>query len=59
LIRLALDDEAKKRTEEQARQAALMNEVMNALNNAGEGTTNLSVESIQVKQDPLDVDIKD
>jgi hypothetical protein len=32
---------------------------MNALNNAGDGTTNLSVESIQVKQDPLDVDIKD
>jgi tetratricopeptide (TPR) repeat protein len=59
LIRLSLDDEARKRADEQARQTALMNEVMNALNNAGDGTTNLSVESIQVKQDPLDVDIKD
>lgn len=59
LIRLALDDEARRRADEQARQAALMNEVMNALNSAGGGTTNLSVQSIQVKQDPLDVDIKD
>jgi tetratricopeptide (TPR) repeat protein len=59
LIRLSLDDEAKKHADELARQAALMNEVMNALNNAGEGAKNLSVESIQVKQDPLNVDIKD
>ena len=59
LIRLSLDDEAKKRADELARQAALMNEVMNALNNAGDGAKNLSVESIQVKQDTLDVDIKD
>jgi tetratricopeptide (TPR) repeat protein len=59
LIRLSLDDEAKKRADELARQAALMNEVMNALNNAGDGAKNLSVESIRVKQDTLDVDIKD
>lgn len=59
LLRLSLDEEAQKLAEEAARQAALMNEVMNALNNAGEGTQNISVESIQVQQDPQDVDIKD
>jgi tetratricopeptide (TPR) repeat protein len=59
LIRSSLDKAASKRAEELARQAALMNEVMNALNNAGDGAKNLSVESIEVKQDTLDVDIKD
>ena len=59
LLRGSLDEKARLAAEEAARQAALMNEVLNALNNAGEGTQNLSVESIQVKQDPQDVDIKD
>jgi len=59
LLRLSLDEEARKRAEEAARQAALMNDVMNALNTAGEGTQNISVESIQVRQDSQDIDIKD
>ena len=59
LLRGSLDEKARLAAEEAARQAALMNQVLNALNNAREGTQNLSVESIQVKQDPQDVDIKD
>jgi tetratricopeptide (TPR) repeat protein len=59
LLRGQLDEEARRKAEEAARQAALMDQVLNALNNAGEGTQNLSVESIQVKQDSQDVDIKD
>jgi tetratricopeptide (TPR) repeat protein len=59
LLRGSMDEEARRKAEEAARQAALMDQVLNALNSAGEGTQNLSVESIQVKQDPQDVDIKD
>lgn len=36
-----------------------MNNVLNSLNNAGEDTKNLSVESIKGKDDPVNVDIKD
>lgn len=56
-LRASLDTQARLAAEEAARQAALMNEVLNALNNAG--AQNVSVESIQVRQDPQDVDIKD
>jgi tetratricopeptide (TPR) repeat protein len=53
--------EAKQKAEEEeiARQKALMNDVMNSLNNAGDDTKNLSVESIKAKDDPVSVDIKD
>jgi tetratricopeptide (TPR) repeat protein len=56
-LRASLDEQARLAAEEAARQAALMNEVLNALNNAG--AQNITVESIQVRQDPQDVDIKD
>jgi tetratricopeptide (TPR) repeat protein len=59
LLRQALDEKEKKRLDELARQKALMNDVLNSLNNAGEDAKNLSVESIKAKDDPLDVDIKD
>ena len=36
-----------------------MNDVLNSLNNAGEDTKNLSVDSIKGRTDPVDVDIKD
>jgi Tfp pilus assembly protein PilF len=45
--------------EEEARQKALMNQVMSSLNNASEDAKNLSVESLQFKHDNEDVDIKD
>jgi tetratricopeptide (TPR) repeat protein len=45
--------------EEEARQKALMNDVMSSLNNASEDAKNLSVESLQFKHDTEDVDIKD
>jgi tetratricopeptide (TPR) repeat protein len=59
LIRQAQDDSEKARAAELARQQALMNEVLNSLNNAGEDTRNLSVDSIKNQTDPVDVDIKD
>jgi tetratricopeptide (TPR) repeat protein len=49
----------KQQEEELARQKALMNDVLNSLNNAGDDTKNLSVESIKAKDDPVNVDIKD
>ncbi len=53
--------EAKQKAQEDelARQKALMNDVMSSLNNAGDDTKNLSVESIKAKNDPVNVDIKD
>jgi tetratricopeptide (TPR) repeat protein len=59
LLRQAQDDQEKDRQEALARQQALMNEVLNSLNNAGEDTKNLSVDSIKGRTDPVDVDIKD
>jgi hypothetical protein len=50
---------AQKKKDEEARQKALMNEVLNSLNNASEDTKNLSVEALQFKKDTEDVDIKD
>lgn len=59
LLRKAQDDKEKARQAELARQQALMKDVLNSLNNAGDSTKNLSVESINGKTDPVDVDIKD
>jgi tetratricopeptide (TPR) repeat protein len=59
LIRQAQDDNAKALQAEADRQAALMNEVLKSLGNAGDDTKNLSVESIKGQTDPVDVDIKD
>ena len=44
---------------EKARQQALLKDVLNSLNNAGDSTKNLSVESINGQTDPVNVDIKD
>jgi len=49
----------KQQEDEVARQKALMNDVLSSLNNAGDDTKNLSVESIKAKNDPVSVDIKD
>ena len=59
LLRQAQDDQEKARQDALAKQQALMNEVLNSLNNAGEDTKNLSVDSIKGRTDPVDVDIKD
>jgi tetratricopeptide (TPR) repeat protein len=59
LLRQAQDDQEKAKQAALARQQALMNEVLNSLNNAGEDTKNLSVDSIKGRTDPVDVDIKD
>ena len=59
LLRQAQDDQEKARLAAVAKQQALMNEVLNSLNNAGEDTKNLSVDSIKGRTDPVDVDIKD
>jgi tetratricopeptide (TPR) repeat protein len=59
LLRKAVDDKEKARLAEIAKQQALMNEVLNSLNNAGDSTKNLSVESINGQADPVTVDIKD
>jgi len=66
LLRKAQDDklaaaqaEQAKKEAELARQKALMNEVLNSLNNAGDSTQNLSVDSINGQTQPVDVDIKD
>jgi tetratricopeptide (TPR) repeat protein len=58
-INKLLDAQAKKQKDEEAKQKALMNEVLNSLNNASEDTKNLSVESLQFKRETEDVDIKD
>jgi tetratricopeptide (TPR) repeat protein len=59
LIRGVQDDQDKARQSALAKQQALMNDVLNSLNNAGEDTRNLSVDSIKGRTDPVDVDIKD
>jgi len=59
LLRQMKDAKLKQQEEEIARQKALMNDVMSSLNNAGDDTKNLSVESIKAKDDPVSVDIKD
>ncbi len=59
LLTKTLEARANKQKEEEARQKALMNDVLNSLNNASEDTKNLSVESLQIKHDAEDVDIKD
>jgi tetratricopeptide (TPR) repeat protein len=59
LLRQAQDDQEKARQAALAKQQALMNDVLNSLNNAGEDTKNLSVDSIKGRTDPVDVDIKD
>ncbi len=59
LLRQMLDSRDAKRKEDEARQKALMNEVLNSLSNAGEDTKNLSVESLQFKKETEDVDIKE
>jgi tetratricopeptide (TPR) repeat protein len=59
LLRQAQDDKEKLRQTELARQQALMKDVLNSLNNAGDSTKNLSVESINGQNDPVNVDIKD
>jgi len=59
LLRQMKDAKLKQQEEEIARQKALMNDVLSSLNNAGDDTKNLSVESIKAKNDPVNVDIKD
>ena len=59
LLRKAQDDKESARQAELARQQALMKDVLNSLNNAGDSTKNLSVESINGRNDPVNVDIKD
>jgi len=59
LIRQVEDDKEKARQAELAKQQALMNDVLKSLNNAGDSTKNLSVESINGQTDPVNVDIKD
>ncbi len=59
LLRQVQDDREKARQAEIARQQALLKDVQNSLNNAGDATKNLSVESINGQSDPVTVDIKD
>ena len=59
LLRPAQDDAEKARLAEIAKLQALMNDVLKGLNNAGDATRNLSVESINGQNDPVNVDIKD
>ncbi len=59
LLRQMKEAKLKQQEEELARQKALMNDVLSSLNNAGEDTKNLSVESIKAKNEPVNVDIKD
>jgi tetratricopeptide (TPR) repeat protein len=59
LIRKVQDDQEKARLAEVARQQALLNDVTNSLNNAGDATKNLSVDTASGQTDPLAIDIKD
>ncbi len=58
-LRKMQDAIAQKKRDEEAKQKALMNDVLNSLNNASTDTKNLSVESLQFKKDTEDVDIED
>jgi tetratricopeptide (TPR) repeat protein len=59
LLRKTMDDQQKAQAAEAAKQQALMDEVLKSLNNAGDDTKNLSVETIKGQTDPVSVDIKD
>jgi tetratricopeptide (TPR) repeat protein len=59
LVRQAQDDQEKALLAEKARQQALINDALKSLNNAGDATKNLSVDSIKGQTDPVSVDIKD
>ena len=59
LLRQAQDDLEKARLAEIAMQQALLKDALNGLNNAGDNTTNLSVDTIKGQTDPVNVDIKD
>jgi tetratricopeptide (TPR) repeat protein len=59
LLRQAQDDKAKAAQVEADKQKALMDQVLQSLNNAGGDTTNVTVESINGQNDPVNVDIKD
>jgi hypothetical protein len=59
LLRQAQDDKEKARLAEIAKQKALMDDVLKGLNNAGDSTRNLSVDTINGQNDPVNVDIKD
>jgi tetratricopeptide (TPR) repeat protein len=59
LIRQAQDDTEKAHLAELARQQALLKDAQNGLSNAGDNTTNLSVDTIKGQTDPVNVDIKD
>ncbi len=52
-------EEEQRRLAEQARQKALLDSVLNSLNNAGSDTTNLSAESESVEDIEIDLDIED
>jgi tetratricopeptide (TPR) repeat protein len=59
LIRQAQEDAEKAQKDEEARQQALMKDIQNGLDNAGDATKNLSVDSVSGQTDPVSVDIKD
>jgi len=59
LLRSNLAAAEKKKQEDAERQKALMNQVLSSLSNASEDTKNLSVESIRIKEDSEEIDIKD
>jgi tetratricopeptide (TPR) repeat protein len=59
LVRQAQDDQEKARLAEKARQEALISDALKSLNNAGDATKNLSVDTIKGQTDPVSVDIKD
>ena len=59
LLRQAQDDKARAAQAEADKQKALMDQVLQSLNNAGGDTTNVTVESINGQNDPVNVDIKD
>lgn len=58
-LRAMLEAAEKNRQAEAEKQKALMNEVLSSLSNASEDAKNLSVESIKIKQDSEEIDIKD
>jgi len=59
LLRKVQDQKEADRQAAIAKQQALMSDVLKGLNNAGDSTKNLSVESINGQTDPVSVDIKD
>jgi tetratricopeptide (TPR) repeat protein len=59
LLRQAKEQAEEARKTEEARQQALLNDIQNSLNNAGDATKNLSVDSVSGQTDPVNVDIKD